>query len=77
MKYDKSIIIILFTLLIAMLMSVNHIQQTALKQKYEKRLAVQQSEYIDAVIDLKQDLQDAKFRLDMATNHIEMMNAGH
>lgn len=77
MKYDKSIIIILFALLIAMLMSVNHIQQTALKQKYEKRLAVQQSEYIDAVIDLKKDLNDTKFQLDMATDHIELMNAGH
>lgn len=77
MKYEKSIIIILVTLLIAMLMSVNHIQQTALKQKYEKRLAVQQSEYIDAVIDLKKDLNDTKFQLDMATDHIELMNAGH
>ena len=77
MKYEKSIIIILFALLIAMLMSVNHIQQTALKQKYEKRLAVQQSEYIDAVIDLKKDLNDTKFQLDMATDHIELMNAGH
>ena len=77
MKYEKSIIIILFALLIAMLMSVNHIQQTALKQKYEKRLAVQQSEYIDAVIDLKKDLNDTKFQLDMATDHIELMNAEH
>lgn len=77
MKYDKSIIIILFALLIAMLMSVNHIQQTVLKQKYEKQLEVQQAEYEDAVIDLRQELHDTKFQLDMATDHIELMNAGH
>lgn len=77
MKYEKSIIIILFALLIAMLMSVNHIQQTVLKQKYEKQLEVQQAEYEDAVIDLRQELHDTKFQLDMATDHIELMNAGH
>lgn len=77
MKYEKSVITILFAVLIALLMSVNNLQQTVLKQKYEKRLEVQQAEYQDAVIGLRQELHDAKFRLDMATDHIELINAGH
>ena len=49
MKYEKSVIMILFALLIALLMGVNNLQQTVLKQKYEKQLEVQQAEYQDAV----------------------------
>lgn len=45
MKYEKSVIMILFVVLIALLMSVNNLQQTVLKQKYEKQLEVQQAEY--------------------------------
>ena len=64
-------------MLIAMLVSVHGIRQTVIKQKYEKQLEVQQAEYQDAVIDLRQELHDAKFQLDMATDHIELINAGH
>lgn len=77
MKYERSITLIFFTLLIAMLVSVNSIRQTVIKQKYEKQLEVQQAEYQDAVIDLRQELHDTKFQLDMATDHIELINAGH
>ena len=77
MKYERSITLIFFALLIAMLVSVHGIRQTVIKQKYEKQLEVQQAEYQDAVIDLRQELHDAKFRLDMATDHIELINAGH
>jgi len=77
MKYEKSVIMILFAVLIALLMSVNNLQQTVLKQKYEKQLEVQQAEYQDAVIELKQELHDAKFKMDMATDHIELVNAEH
>ena len=77
MKYERSITLILFALLIAMLVSVQGIRQTVVKQKYEKQLEVQQAEYQDAVIDLRQELHDAKFQLDMATDHIELINAGH
>ena len=77
MKYERSITLIFFTLLITMLVSVHGIRQTVIKQKYEKQLEVQQAEYQDAVIDLRQELHDAKFRLDMATDHIELINAGH
>lgn len=77
MKYERSITLIFFALLIAMLVSVHGIRQTVIKQKYEKQLEVQQAEYQDAVIDLRQELHDAKFQLDMATNHIELINAGH
>jgi hypothetical protein len=38
MKYEKSVIMILFAILIALLMGVNNLQQTVLKQKYEKQL---------------------------------------
>ncbi len=75
MKYERPILIIFFALLIGMFMS--NIQQSILKQKYEKQLEVQQAEYQDAVIDLRQELHDAKFQLDMATDHIELINAGH
>ena len=71
MKYERSITLIFFALLIAMLVSVQGIRQTVVKQKYEKQLEVQQAEYQDAVIDLRQELHDAKFQLDMATDHIE------
>ena len=57
MKYERSITLIFFALLIAMLVSVHGIRQTVIKQKYE--------------------LHDAKFQLDMATDHIELINAGH
>lgn len=77
MKYERTITLIFFTLLIAMLVNVNGIRQTVIKQKYEKQLEVQQAEYQDAVIDLRQELHDAKFQLDMATDHIELINAGH
>ena len=77
MKYERSITLIFFALLIAMLVSVQGIRQTVVKQKYEKQLEVQQAEYQDAVIGLKQELHDAKFQLDMATDHIELINAGH
>ena len=77
MKYERTITLIFFTLLIAMLVNVHGIQQTVIKQKYEKQLEVQQAEYQDAVIDLRQELHDAKFQLDMATDHIELINAGH
>ena len=77
MKYERSITLIFFALLIAMLVSVQGIRQTVIKQKYEKQLEVQQAEYQDAVIDLRQELHDAKFQLDMATDHIELINAGH
>ena len=77
MKYERSITLIFFALLIAMLVSVHGIRQTVIKQKYEKQLEVQQAEYQDAVIGLKQELHDAKFQLDMATDHIELINAGH
>ena len=77
MKYERSITLIFFTLLITMLVSVHSIRQTVIKQKYEKQLEVQQAEYRDAVIDLRQELHDAKFQLDMATDHIELINAGH
>jgi len=77
MKYERSITLIFFTLLIVMLVSVHGIRQTVIKQKYEKQLEVQQAEYQDAVIDLRQELHDAKFQLDMATDHIELINAGH
>ncbi len=77
MKYERSITLIFFALLIAMLVSVQGIRQTVVKQKYEKQLEVQQAEYQDAVIDLRQELHDAKFQLDMATDHIELINAGH
>ena len=75
MKYERPILIIFFALLIGMYMS--NIQQSILKQKYEKQLEVQQAEYQDAVIDLRQELRDTKFQLDMATDHIELINAGH
>ncbi len=75
MKYERPILIIFFALLIGMFMS--NIQQSILKQEYEKQLEVQQAEYQDAVIGLKQELHDAKFQLDMATDHIELINAGH
>ena len=77
MKYERSITLIFFALLMAMLVSVQGIRQTVVKQKYEKQLEVQQAEYQDAVIDLRQELHDAKFQLDMATDHIELINAGH
>ena len=77
MKYERPILIIFFTLLIAMLVNVHGIRQTVIKQKYEKQLEVQQAEYQDAVIDLRQELHDTKFQLDMATDHIELINAGH
>lgn len=77
MKYERSITLIFFALLIAMLVSVHGIRQTVIKQKYEKQLEVQQAEYQDAVIDLRLELHDAKFQLDMATDHIELINAGH
>ena len=77
MKYERSITLIFFALLIAMLVSVHGIRQKVIKQKYEKQLEVQQAEYQDAVIDLRQELHDAKFQLDMATDHIELINAGH
>ena len=60
-----------------MLVNVHGIRQTVIKQKYEKQLEVQQAEYQDAVIGLRQELHDAKFQLDMATDHIELINAGH
>ena len=75
MKYERQILIIFFALLIGMFMS--NIQQSILKQEYEKQLEVQQAKYQDAVIGLKQELHDAKFQLDMATDHIELINAGH
>lgn len=75
MKYERPILIIFFALLIGMFMS--NIQQSILKQEYEKQLEVQQAEYQDAVIGLRQELHDAKFQLDMATDHIELINAGH
>ncbi|CZR03494.1 hypothetical protein [Trichococcus collinsii] len=62
MKYEKSVIMILFAVLIALLMGVNNLQQ---------------AEYQDAAIGLKQELHDAKFQLDIATDHIELVNAGH
>lgn len=77
MKYERTITLIFFTLLIAMLVNVHGIRQTVIKQKYEKQLEVQQAEYQDAVIDLRQELHDAKFQLDMATDNIELINAGH
>ena len=77
MKYERSITLFFSTLLIVMLVSVHGIRQTVIKQKYEKQLEVQQAEYQDAVIDLRQELHDAKFQLDMATDHIELINAGH
>nr|WP_319218006.1 hypothetical protein [uncultured Trichococcus sp.] len=77
MKYERTITLIFFTPLIAMLVNVHGIRQTVIKQKYEKQLEVQQAEYQHAVIDLRQELHDAKFQLDMATDHIELINAGH
>ena len=77
MKYERSITLIFFMLLIAMLVSVHGVRQTVIKQKYEKQLEVQQAEYQDAVTDLRQELRDAKFQLDVATDHIELINAGH
>ena len=75
MKYERPRLIIFFAILIGMFMS--NIQQSILKQEYEKQLEVQQAEYQDAVIGLKQELHDAEFQLDMATDHIELINAGH
>ncbi len=42
---------------------------------YENRLEIQQSKYEDEIIDLKQKLYGKSFELDMATNHIELLNA--
>lgn len=44
---------------------------------YENRLEIQQSKYEDEIIDLKQKLHGKTFELDMATNHIELLNADH
>ena len=42
---------------------------------YDKKLEVQRAEYRDTVIDLKQELLAAKFELNMAKDHIELLNA--
>ena len=44
-------------------------------ERYENRLEIQQSKYEDEIIDLKQKLYGKTFELDMATNHIELLNA--
>lgn len=46
-------------------------------ERYEKLLDVQEQKYMDEIIDLKQKLHGKTFELDMATNHIELLNADH
>lgn len=46
-------------------------------ERYEKLLDVQEQKYMDEIIDLKQKLYGKTFELDMATNHIELLNADH
>lgn len=46
-------------------------------ERYKKLLDVQEQKYMDEIIDLKQQLYGKTFELDMATNHIELLNADH
>lgn len=43
----------------------------------ETKVDVQKIEYRDEILDLKQKLLAKTFDYDMATNHIELINAGH
>lgn len=46
-------------------------------KRYESKLEVQQAEYIDEIVEVKQKLRAKTFELDMATNHIELLNSAH
>lgn len=46
-------------------------------KRYESKLEVQKAEYIDEIVEVKQKLRAKTFELDMATNHIELLNSAH
>jgi hypothetical protein len=46
-------------------------------KQHDAEMELQKSEYMDAIIESKQDLLETQFNLDMATDHIELINAGY
>jgi hypothetical protein len=52
--------------------------------QHEIEMELQKAEYLDVIIEIrqdllgtKQDLLETQFNLDMATDHIELINAGY
>ena len=43
-------------------------------ERYETRLEVQEMEYRDELIEVRQELRGKQFEFDMATNRIEQLN---
>jgi hypothetical protein len=44
-------------------------------KQHDVEMDLQKAEYMDAIIESKQDLLETQFNLDMATDHIELINA--
>ncbi len=89
MKYRERTIWILIVLLLASVFAAIDIKKTEdlkerhemelniIQEQYRTNLEAKQTEYADAVLELRAELHAVKFDYDMATNHIELLNADH
>lgn len=55
----------------------HEIELSIIREQYRTNLEVKQTEYADAVLELRAELHATKVDYDMATNHIELLNADH
>ena len=55
----------------------NEIELNIIREQYRTNLEAKQTEYADAVLELRAELYGMTFDYDMATNHIELLNADH
>ena len=55
----------------------NEIELNIIREQFRTNLEAKQTEYADAVLELRAELHAKTFYYDMATNHIELINANH
>ena len=55
----------------------HEIELNIIREQYRTNLEAKQTEYANAVLDLSAELYGVTFDYDMATNHIELLNADH
>ena len=55
----------------------HEIELNIIREQYRTNLEAKQTEYANAVLELRAELYGVTFDYDMATNHIELLNADH
>ena len=89
MKSEERVLYMLLILLLAIVFAAIDIKKTEdlkelheielniIREQYRTNLEAKQTEYANAVLELRAELHATKVDYDMATNHIELLNADH